>query len=186
MGHICQFEIVEQEGFLFFHPLLQLFFVGIDLGGEGLFVERYDFSRQGRGLRHDDLLGMWCWGSLVEEILGIRTFIEEGLIEEIRKGGDEIDAVADHRHMATDEKDAQIKAGIESAPAVAENVEVLVNGRNVTVNGAKNVVVNDLAGRTVQTSAKSSFDVAQAAGHVVVLQVTDHTGKVSAHKVVLK
>ena len=76
--------------------------------------------------------------------------------------------------------------GIESAPAVAENVEVLVNGRKVTVNGAKNVVVNDLAGRTVQTSAKSSFDVAQAAGHVVVLQVTDHTGKVSAHKVVLK
>ena len=79
-----------------------------------------------------------------------------------------------------------VATGVKLVPTAVEKVQVSVDGRNVTVDGARKVVVNDLAGRAIQTTSKKTFSVAQAAGHAVVLQVTDHAGQVSSHKVVLK
>ncbi len=74
--------------------------------------------------------------------------------------------------------------GIEKATAAAVNFKV--DGRTVSIDNAKQVKVIDLAGRTIQSSTKSTFSVDEAAGKVVVLQITDKNGKVSAHKVVMK
>lgn len=75
-------------------------------------------------------------------------------------------------------------ADVQTATAV----KVDVNGRVVTVTGAdvQQVVVNDLAGRTIQKSNHHVVTIDQAAGNAVVLQVVDKHGNTTAHKVVLK
>lgn len=75
--------------------------------------------------------------------------------------------------------------GVASTAAGA-GVDVMIDGRQVTVKGAQQVVVNDLLGRAVQTTNATTFEVAKMAGHIVVLRVTDKLGQVSSHKLVLK
>lgn len=63
-----------------------------------------------------------------------------------------------------------------------------VEGRTVSVQGVdvQQIVVTDLAGRAIQKSNNNVVTVDTAAGHAVVLQVTDAHGNTTAHKVVLK
>lgn len=69
---------------------------------------------------------------------------------------------------------------------VAAKAGIAVNGRNVTVSGAKSAKVVDLSGRTLMSTSNATFNVDEAAGKVVLVQVTDEAGKTSTHKVALK
>ncbi len=78
-------------------------------------------------------------------------------------------------------------SGIESASKDASAPALNVDGRKVSFSGnVKQVRVFDLAGRSIQRSRKASFTVDSAAGHAVLLEVTDAEGNVSTHKVVLQ
>jgi alpha-L-fucosidase 2 len=69
---------------------------------------------------------------------------------------------------------------------VAAKAGIAVSGRNVTVSGAKSAKVVDLSGRTLMSTSNATFNVDEAAGKVVLVQVTDEAGKTSTHKVALK
>ena len=78
-------------------------------------------------------------------------------------------------------------SGIESASKDASAPALSVDGRKVSFSGnVKQVRVFDLAGRSIQRSRKASFTVDSAAGHAVLLEVTDAEGNVSTHKVALQ
>lgn len=67
------------------------------------------------------------------------------------------------------------------------NLDVCVSGRTVSIGGADvaSVKVCDIAGRTLLITADSSFTLDKNCGSVVLLQVTEKSGKVSACKVAL-
>ncbi len=78
-------------------------------------------------------------------------------------------------------------SGIEAASEAASAPVLSVDGRKVSFSGnVKQVRVFDLAGRSIQRSRKASFTVDRAAGHAVVVEVTDAAGNVSTHKVALQ
>ena len=77
--------------------------------------------------------------------------------------------------------------GIASA-AQTSTLKVSTSGRTVTVSGAEVAAVKacDLAGRTLFTTSNSTFSVDKACGSVILLQVTEKSGRVSACKVALQ
>lgn len=77
--------------------------------------------------------------------------------------------------------------GIASV-AQTPTLKVSTAGRTVTVSGAEVATIKacDLAGRTLFTTSNSTFCVDKACGSVILLQVTEKSGRVSACKVALQ
>lgn len=81
---------------------------------------------------------------------------------------------------------AETATGIGSATA-ASALTVSTSGRTVTVGGVEIAAVKvcDIAGRTLLTTSADTFTLDPACGNVMLLQVTEKSGRTSACKVAL-
>lgn len=79
-----------------------------------------------------------------------------------------------------------VATGITEATAETPTISIQTDGRKVKVKGAQQVEVCDLAGRLIQHTTKPEFNIAENAGKIAILKVTDHKGRITSHKVVLK